>query len=90
MAAESAAPIISPRRSGGEADTSQAIPAAHMHAPPTPCTKRAASRRTMVWANAKARLEAPSSASPSSRAGLTPQRAAIQPAGTAAAKVPAG
>ena len=43
---------------------SQAMPAAHMQAPPTPCTKRAASSRTIVWAKANTRLVIPSSESP--------------------------
>ena len=90
MAAARAEPIISPRRSAGAADTSQVIPAAHMQAPPTPWTKRAASSRTMLPANAKARLVTPSKASPVSSAGLTPQRAASQPPGSAPAKVPTG
>src|ERR671916_306751 len=90
IAAASAAPIISPRRSGGDAETSQAIPAAHMNAPPTPCTKRAASSRTMLFANPKTRLVTPSIARPQISVGLTPQRAASQPPGSDPAKVPAG
>ena len=90
IAAASAEPISSPRRSGGAAETSQAMPAAHMQAPPTPWMKRAASSSTMWFANANTRLVTPSSPSPSSSVGLTPQRAASQPLGTAAAKVPAG
>ena len=90
MAAPSAEPISSPRRSAGAADTSQVMPAAHMHAPPMPWAKRARSSSTMFPANAKARLVTPSSASPVSSVGLTPKRAASQPAGSAPAKVPAG
>ncbi len=90
IAALSAAPISSPRRSVGAAHTSQAIPAAHMHAPPIPWTKRAASSRTMWLANANTRLVTPSIASPVSSVGLTPQRIASQPAGSAPTNVPAG
>jgi hypothetical protein len=90
IAAASAEPISSPRRSAGAADTSQAIPAAHMQAPPMPWTKRAASSSWMLLANAKTRLVTPSSERPSRRVGLTPQRAASQPPGTLPTKVPAG
>ena len=90
MAALSAAPIISPRRSGGDADTSQAIPAAHMQAPPTPWMKRAASSSTMWFANAKPRLARPSMERPRRSVGLTPQRMASQPDGSAPTNVPAG
>lgn len=44
VAAPSAVPSISPRRSSGAAVASQASPAAQLHAPPRPWTKRAASR----------------------------------------------
>ena len=47
IAAASAEPISSPRRSAGAADRSQVMPAAHMKAPPMPWTKRAASSTTM-------------------------------------------
>jgi hypothetical protein len=90
IAALSAAPIISPRRSTGDADTSHAMPAAHMHAPPMPWMKRAPSSSTMCPANANARLERPSIASPVISVGLTPQRIASQPAGSAPTNVPAG
>ena len=90
MAALSAAPIICPRRSGGDTDTSHAIPAAHMHAPPTPWMKRAASSRTMWFANAKPTLARPSIKSPRRSVLLTPQRMASQPDGSAPANVPAG
>ena len=90
IAALSAAPIISPRRSTGAAETSHAIPAAHMQAPPTPWMKRAVSSTTTLLANAKPRLASPSMASPSSSVGLTPQRAASQPDGSAPTNVPAG
>ena len=43
IAAAIAVPIISPRRSRGAADATQAIAPAHEHAPPTPWTKRARS-----------------------------------------------
>ena len=56
IAAPSAEPISSPRRSAGAADTSQAMPAAHMQAPPMPWTKRAASSSTIVLAKPKTRL----------------------------------
>jgi len=88
--ADSAAPISSPRRSGGDADTSHAIPADHMHAPPTPWMKRAVSSSTTVWANANPRLDSPSMESPSSSVGFTPQRVASQPEGSAPTNVPAG
>ena len=90
IAALSAAPISSPRRSTGAADTSHAMPAAHMHAPPIPWMKRAPSSSTMCPANANARLDSPSIASPAIRVGFTPQRIASQPAGSAPTNVPAG
>ena len=90
IAALRAAPISSPRRSTGAADISHAIPAAHMQAPPTPWMKRAVSSTTTLPANAKLMLASPSMASPSSSVGLTPQRAASQPDGSAPTNVPAG
>jgi hypothetical protein len=90
MAALSAAPISSPRLSGGAAEMSQAMPAAHMQEPPMPWMKRAVSSRTIVWAKANPRLASPSSASPSSSVGFTPQRVASQPDGSAPMKAPAG
>jgi hypothetical protein len=45
IAALRAEPISSPRRSAGEANISHAIPADHMHAPPTPWMKRACPAR---------------------------------------------
>jgi hypothetical protein len=90
IAAASAEPISSPRRSCGAADTSQAMPEAHMKAPPTPCTKRAASSSTMLSANPNTRLVTPSIARPHISVGFTPQRAASQPPGREPAKVPAG
>jgi hypothetical protein len=61
-----------------------------MNAPPMPCTKRAASSRTMWFANPNTMLVTPSIATPQRRVGLTPQRAASQPPGIDPAKVPAG
>ena len=66
------------------------MPAAHMQAPPIPWMKRAPSSSTMCPAKAKARLERPSNASPVISVGLTPQRIASQPAGSAPTNVPAG
>ena len=66
------------------------MPAAHMQAPPTPWTKRAASSTTIVFAKPNTRLVVLSSARPSRSVGLTPQRAASQPAGRLPTNVPAG
>ena len=66
------------------------MPAAHMQAPPMPWTKRAASSSSIVFAKAKTRLVMPSSRRPSRSVGLTPQRAASQPAGMLPTNVPAG
>ncbi len=90
IAAPSAEPISSPRRSGGEIPTSQARPPAHIAAPPSPWTKRARSSTTALSAKPKARLETPSSISPPSSVGLTPTRIAIQPDGIEPSSVPAG
>ena len=57
MAAASAPPIVLPRRSTGTASISQARLPAHVYAPPTPWTKRAASSRAMLSRNPNATLE---------------------------------
>ena len=64
-AAPMAVPIISPRRSGGASVASHAMPAAQVHAPPSPCTNRAESRIVAVEAHPKTSVEAAMSASPS-------------------------
>jgi hypothetical protein len=61
-----------------------------MQAPPIPWMKRAPSSSTMCPANAKARLDRPSMTNPVISVGLTPQRIASHPAGSAPRKVPAG
>ncbi|MEA2271022.1 MAG: hypothetical protein QOC64_3632 [Solirubrobacteraceae bacterium] len=65
------------------------MPAAHEHALPTPCRKRAASSITMSSANAKARLDTPISAMPTTTVGRTPKRAVSHPAGSEPRSVPA-
>ena len=89
IAAPRAEPISSPRRSAGPLRISQASAPAHEAAPPTPSTKRAMSSKTMSCAKAKAILEADISPSPSKTVRRTPNRAASQPPGKAAIKVPA-
>ena len=90
IAAPSAEPITPPRRSEGVAHTSQARPAAHEQAPPTPWAKRAASSRITCWAKPKITLVIPMSARPVRSMGFTPKRAAAHPAGIEARNVPAG
>ena len=90
IAAPSAEPITVPRWSAGDALTSQARPPAHEQAPPTPCAKRAMSSRSTLWAKPNTRLVTASNASPRSTVGLTPTRAASQPAGSDPTSVPAG
>ena len=89
-AAAIAAPISSPRRSLGAAPISQARPAVQANAPPIPCATRARSRTRIVSPNANARLETPSSARPINIVCRTPIRAATQPEGSEASRVPAG
>ena len=90
IAAPRAEPITLPRRSDGVVHTSQARPAAHEHAPPTPWANRAASRSTTLWANPKITLVMPHQRQPGEQQGFTPKRAAAQPAGIEPIRVPAG
>ena len=89
MAAPSAEPISSPRRSRGVRAISQASPPAHVHAPPRPCTNRAESSTTMSFATPNVTLEPRSRPRPSSIVRLAPARPASQPAGSAPSRVPA-
>ena len=89
IAAASAAPIISPRRSSGAAASSQASPPVQAQAPPTPSAKRARSRTTISVAKAKTTLEVPRRKSPTSIVERNPIRAARKPDGSAAIRVPA-
>ena len=81
--------MTSPRRSRGASPATHAIPPAHVHAPPTPCMKRARSTTTTEEPKAKARPLTDMSASPTSTVALTPARAASQPPGSAPMSVPA-
>jgi hypothetical protein len=58
IAAASAPPIVLPRRSAGTSPISQVRLPAHVHAPPKPWTKRAASSSRTWSRNANARLDA--------------------------------
>ena len=89
IAAPSAPPSTSPRRSRGTVLASHASPAAHEHAPPIPWTKRAASSSGALRAKANVRPDTDISVSPSRTVGLHPTRAASQPAGSAPSSVPA-
>ncbi len=73
MAAPSAVPINSPRRSAGAAAISHAKPPAHEHAPPMPCTKRMASSNTMSFAKPKATLDTAEQAESDEHRGLAAQ-----------------
>ena len=57
--AASAPPIALPRRSSGVSTISQTMLPAHVHAPPTPWMKRAASSSATLSRSPKARLEPP-------------------------------
>ena len=81
--------MTSPRRSRGASPATQAMPPAHVHAPPTPCRKRARSSTTTEEPKAKARPLTDISVRPASTVALTPTRAASQPAGSAPISVPA-
>ena len=89
-AAPSAPPIACPRRSGAVTPISHASAPAHVHAPPTPWTKRAASSTPILSAWPKATLVAAISDSPVTAVALAPMRPASQPAGSEATSVPAG
>ncbi len=89
MAAPRTPPMTSPRRSRGASPATHAIPPAHVHAPPTPCMKRARSTTTIDEPNAKARPLNDMSVRPASTVALTPTRAASQPPGSAPISVPA-
>ena len=89
IAAASAAPIISPRRSAGVAAKSQPSAPVQAQAPPRPSAKRAMSRTTTFSANAKTTLATPSRLRPARIVGLKPIRAARNPDGRAATRVPA-
>ena len=90
IAAAIAEPISSPRRSRGAAPTSQPSAPAHDAAEPSPWTKRATSRTTMLFAKANAIDELISSARPTTTVARTPSRAASQPPGSEPSSVPAG
>jgi hypothetical protein len=89
MAAPRTPPMTSPRRSRGASPATHAIPPAQVHAPPTPCMKRARSTTTTDEPNAKARPLKDMSVRPAITVALTPTRAASQPPGSAPMSVPA-
>ena len=89
-AAPSATPSISPRRSAGAARDSQARAAAQVHAPATPCTKRAVSSTTGADDHPKISVATLISTRPSRTTGRSPRRAASTPPGRAPTRVPMG
>ena len=89
-AAPSAVPSSSPRRCGGATVASQAIPAAQVHAPPTPWTRRAVSRMTSAWAQPKMNVDTLIRASPSSTTSRQPSREVSTPPGSDPISVPMG
>jgi len=82
-------PITCPRRSRGAALASHDMPPPHENAPPTPCTKRAASSSTIEVPKAKTSPLAAMSRRPTSTVALTPTRAESQPPGSDPTSVPA-
>ncbi len=89
-AAPIAMPSSSPRRSAGATVVSQARPAAQVHAPPRPWTKRAASRTPAADDQPKSRVDVLINASPSSVTRLAPRRDVSSPPGSAPTRVPSG
>ena len=89
-AAPIAVPSSSPRFSSGALAESQAKPAAHVQAPPSPWTKRAASSTPAVCVQPKTSVAALMSPSPSSATRRSPIRATSTPAGSDPTSVPAG
>jgi hypothetical protein len=90
VAAASAVPMSSPRRSGGAAPMSQVSAPAQVNAPAKPCTKRAMSSSTMFCAKPKTRLETAMPARAARTVGRAPNRAATSPPGIEPMNVPAG
>ena len=89
MAAPIAEPISSPRRSAGDAATSQASPAVHVNELATPWSVRAATSSTYSSSTPNANVVTVIPASPRSTVGLTPSRAAEIPPGIAPTSAPA-
>ena len=90
IAAPMAVPSSSPRRSAGAAVASQARPAAHVQAPPTPWTNRAASSTTSLEAKPNTSADTLISASPRNTTSRHPSREARTPPGSAPTSVPSG
>jgi hypothetical protein len=90
IAAASATPSSSPRRDSGAFSASQASPAAHVHAPASPWTSRAASINGITDVQPKASVARLISASPSTATRRAPNRATSSPPGIEPTRVPAG
>jgi hypothetical protein len=89
-AAPSPVPSSSPRRSSGAAVTSQASPAAQVHAPPMPWTNRAASSTAAAELHPKISVDTLIRARPSTATARSPSRAMAAPLGSEPISVPAG
>jgi hypothetical protein len=89
-AAPNAVPSSSPRFSSGALTESQARPADHVQALPTPWMKRAASSTDAVCVQPKASVAALIRPSPSSATRRSPIRATSIPPGSDPTSVPAG
>ncbi len=89
-AAPSAVPSSSPRRSGGAARAIQAIAAAQVQAPASPCTNRAVSSTTAAEAKPNTSVDALIKPRPSRATTRSPSRAASTPPGSAPTSVPNG
>ena len=83
-------PSSSPRRSGGAAVAIQAMAAVQVHAPPRPCTKRAASSTGAAVAKPKTSVDTLIRARPSTATVRSPRRAVRTPLGSAPTRVPSG
>jgi hypothetical protein len=82
IAAPSALPMSSARRSRGAAAINQASPPAHRPPPPAPWAKRAVQSSHTESAKPKTMLDTARTPSPSRTVGRTPQRAASHPPGS--------
>ncbi len=90
IAAASAEPISSPRRSAGAISVSHVSAAVHVKELDTPCANRAVSSSHSLCASPNRTVVAISPPSPISAARLTPSREVAIPPGSAPTNVPSG
>jgi hypothetical protein len=90
IAAASAIPSSSPRRESGAFSASQASPAAHVHAPASPWSSRAASISAITDVHPNASVATLIRASPITATRRAPNRATSSPPGSDPISVPAG